>query len=29
LYSGGFGTLNVTGGLSGQRTGSFVARISF
>jgi hypothetical protein len=29
LFSGGFGTFNVLGGLSGQRAGSFVARISF
>jgi hypothetical protein len=29
LYSGGFGTFNVLGGLTGQRAGSFVARISF
>ena len=29
LYSGGFGTFNVLGGLTGQRSGSFVARISF
>jgi hypothetical protein len=29
LYSGGFGTFNVLPGLSGQRAGSFVARISF
>ena len=29
LYSGGFGTLNVTGGVTSQRAGSFVARISF
>ena len=25
----GFGTINVSGGTSGQRAGSFVARISF
>jgi hypothetical protein len=29
LYSGGFGTFNVVGGLTGQRAGSFVARLSF
>jgi hypothetical protein len=29
LYSGGFGSFNVVGGLTGQRAGSFVARISF
>ena len=29
LYSGGFGTFNVLGGLTGQRAGSFVARLSF
>jgi hypothetical protein len=29
LYSGGFGTFNVLGGLSGQRTGTFVARFQF
>ena len=28
-FSGGFGTINVAGGLSGQRAGSFVARLSF
>ncbi len=29
LYSGGFGSFNVVGGLTGQRAGSFVARLSF
>jgi hypothetical protein len=29
LYSGGFGTFNVLGGTQGQRTGSFVARLTF
>ncbi|MEO5925569.1 MAG: TonB-dependent receptor [Bryobacteraceae bacterium] len=29
LYSGGFGTMNVLSGTSGQRTGTFVGRITF
>lgn len=29
LYSGGFGTYNVLGGLLGQRNGTFVARVTF
>ncbi len=29
LYSGGFGTYSVLSGVGGQRTGTFVARISF
>ncbi len=29
LYSGGFGTYSVLSGLSGQRTGTFVARLTF
>ena len=29
LYSGGFGTYSVLGGLGGQRNGTFVARVTF
>jgi hypothetical protein len=29
LYSGGFGTMGVLNGTSGQRTGTFVGRITF
>ncbi|HYV62041.1 MAG TPA: hypothetical protein VE958_05175, partial [Bryobacteraceae bacterium] len=29
LYSSGFGTINPTAGTTGQRQGSFVARIQF
>ncbi|MEO5926421.1 MAG: TonB-dependent receptor [Bryobacteraceae bacterium] len=29
LYSGGFGTMNVLSGTTGQRTGTFVGRITF
>jgi hypothetical protein len=29
LYSGGFGTMNVLSGTGGQRTGTFVGRITF
>ena len=29
LYSGGFGTYSVLGGLNGQRNGTFVARVTF
>ncbi len=29
LYSGGFGTISVLNGLGGQRTGTFVARLTF
>ena len=29
LYSGGFGTFNVLSGIGGQRTGTFVARLTF
>ncbi len=29
LYSGGFGTYNVLSGLTGQRNGTFVARLTF
>jgi hypothetical protein len=29
LYSGGFGTINPTAGTAGQRTGTFIARVSF
>ena len=29
LYSGGFGTFNVLSGLGGQRTGTYVARLTF
>jgi hypothetical protein len=29
LYSGGWGTMNVLGGTSGQRTGTFVGRFTF